>query len=563
MLRRNEENNDNGNGTTIAEPITTNNVNKSEASSSQKEDHELTSILKKNDNGLKKAVHFPENIVSVKFYEVSDEEDSDNDTVILSDLEEDDLSDQEVPFNTYGDYDSSCYHPSSTSMNFIPEFTFPSALKIANNQLYDNIDDDDEQIMAIMEDDDGRERLHPNDIATDEIYPQEGINGFTDNPLIPKEVITLEYQGDPITSTEVIKLSKNPEEALEIMEIQIPLTNNGIEQSEDSLEMYLHKNMNGTFEAESLVVNQRTSTKLKTASETSEEDKKKFVGKTELKVQTPMTQNGIEPQSMNGQPTNMKIERLVSCHEKNTSRCQDDQLTSKEIKTLSKNPAEAKEIIKVQTPTTNNKVGSSEENLEINTNKSVNETLESESSVAKENPSDLKTIDQISKNPAVIANSAYVNSETDIKVPISKVNGQEQDAKIYTLLDALKAAPKNSVAITMEGPSTEENFIHSSPNSDNSAPQMTENMELPGINMTGLSAEEMIEKLELTTEQVSQIDVNSESKESSDDYMKVTPSSSSARILQGNCGSTLLWRGPRSINSMILDQVCSQKHRSQ
>ena len=353
----------------------------------------------------------------------------------------------------------------------------------------------------------------------------------------------------------LIKLSKNPEEALEIMEIQIPLTNNGIEQSEDSLEMYLHKNMNGTFEAESLVVNQRTSTKLKTASETAEEDKKKFVDKTE--VQTPMTQNGIEPQSMNGQPTNMKIERLVSCHEKNTSRCQDDQLTSKEIKTPSENPAEAKEIIEVQTPT-NNKVGSFEEDLEINTNKSVNETLESESSVAKENPSDLKTINQISKNPAVIANSAYVNSETDIKVPISKVNGQEQDAKIY--IDALKAAPKNSVAITMEGPSTEENFIHSSPNSDNSAPQMTENMELPGINITGLSAEEMIEKLELTIEQVSQIDVSSENKESQDDYVKVTPSTSFARILQGNCGSALLWRGPRSINSMILDEVGSQKH---
>ena len=672
----NEKNNDNGDPIAKQVPqintisyTSSNETNPSETKSSHKEYHNLTSILKKDDNQAKKTVHFRENIVSVKFYDISDEEDSDNDTVILSDPEEDDLRDQEVPFNKYDDYNTNVYHPSSTSMNFIPQFTFPPVLKITNCELYDTLDDDDEQIMAIMEDNDGREQLRTNDLATDEIYLHESISGSQDDHLTAKEVVTqgstTEYQDDQITSIEVIKLSENPEEALEIIEIQTPLAKNGIDRNGGHLEVNAYKNMNGAFEAESSMVNQRTSTDVKTLIETSEE---------EIVVPTPMTQNGIERQSRNehhdDQLTSMKvtetiienpeemkapvttteIRRLVSYDEENTSELQDGQRTCKDVKTLTETPVEAKEIKEVQTPTTKNKIEPLEEDLEI-------KRTESESLVVKESTSALETVNQSIENSAVIVNSTTcAGNETETKVLITKVNALQVHSKVYTLLDALKTAPKNSITDgcnTTEGRSTEENFVqqatcperflggtmasmdmlpegqipqfnaqllhkmkgkltrsdmvakwleasqkpdavphdetvtmeeyfgnrislkcqapcidkptvcnyYSNPNSNNSAPLTTENVGIPATDMTGLSAENMISKLKLITEDKSepaQVDVPGES---SDDCVEVTPSRSSGRLsFHGTCGSNFLWRGPRSINSLILDEVGAQKH---
>jgi hypothetical protein len=682
----NEKNNDNGDPIAKQVPqintisyTSSNATNPSETKSSHNEYYNLTSILKKDDNQVKKTVHFRENIVSVKFYDISDEEDSDNDTVILSDPEEDDLRDQEVPFNTYDDYNTNVYHPSSTNLSFIPQFTFPPVLKITNCELYDTIDDDDEQIMAIMEDSDGREQLRTNDLATDETYLHESISGSQDDHLTAKEVVTrsknpdnvfhegsiTEYQDDQITPIEVIKLSENPEEALEIIEIQTPLAKNGIDRNGGHLEVSVYKNMNGTFEAESLVVNQRTSTDVKTLTETSEE---------ELEVHTPMTQNGIERLSRNehhdDQLTSMKVTetiiengtapvttteigRLVSYDEENTSELQDGQRTCKDVKTLTETPVEAKEIKEVQTPAAKNEIEPLEEDLEI-------KGTESESLVVKESTSALETVNQNIENSAVIVNSTTcAGSEAETKVLITKVNALQVHSKVYTLLGALKAAPKNSITDgcnTMEGRSTEENYVqqatsperflrgtmasmnmspegkipqfnaqllhkmkekltrsdmvakwleasqkpdavlhdetvtmeescgirialkcqapcidkptvcnyYSNPNSNNSAPLTTENVGLPATDMTGLSAENMISKLELITEDKSepaQVDVPRESKESSDAGVEVTPSRSSGRLVfHGTCGSNFLWRGPRSINSLILEEVGAQKH---
>lgn len=56
------------------------------------------SILNKNPSSRKKisTVHFPENIVSIKVYDISDD-DSDADTIILSDNEETSTGEQQVP----------------------------------------------------------------------------------------------------------------------------------------------------------------------------------------------------------------------------------------------------------------------------------------------------------------------------------------------------------------------------------------------------------------------------------------------------------------------------------
>ncbi|CAB4027459.1 Hypothetical predicted protein, partial [Paramuricea clavata] len=682
----NVENNDNGDPIAKQVPqmntisyTSSNETNLSETKSSHKEYHNLTSILKKDDHQAKKTVHFRENIVSVKFYDISDEEDSDNDTVILSDPEEDDLRDQEVPLNTYDDYNTNVYHPSSTNLNFIPQFTFPPVLKITNCELYDTIDDDDEQIMAIMEDNDGREQLR-----TNEIYLHDSVSGSQDDHLTAKEVVTLyknpdnvfhegsttEYQDDQITSIEVIKLSESPEEALDIIEIQTPyaLAKNGIDRNGGYLKVNAYKNMDGTFKAESLVANQRTLTDVKTLTETSEE---------ELEVHTPMTQNGIERQSRNehhdDQLTSMKVTetiienaeemkapvtttefgRLVSYDEENTSELQDGQRTCKDVKTLTETPVEVREV---QAPTTKNKIEPLEDDLEINADKYVKETwkTESESSVVKESTLALQTVNQNIENSVGIVNSTTcAGNETETKVLITKVNALQVDSKVYTLLDALKSAPKNSITDgynIMEGRSTEENFVqqvtspkrflggtmasmnmlpegqipqfnaqrlnkmkgkltmsdmvekwleasqkpdvvlhdeavtmeesignrialkcqapcidkptvcnyYSNPNSNISAPLTTENVGLPATDTTGLPAENIIRKPELITEDKSesaQVDVPRESKESSDSCVEVTPSSSSGRLaFHGSCGSNFLWRGPRSINTLILDE---------
>ena len=629
----NVENNDNGDPIAKQVPqintisyTSSNETNPSETKSSHKEYHNLTSILKKDDNQAKKTVHFRENIVSVKFYDISDEEDSDNDTVILSDPEEDDLRDQEVPFNTYDDYNTNVYHPSSTNLSFIPQFTFPPVLKITNCELYDTLDDDDEQIMAIMEDNDGREQLRTNDLATDEIYLHESISGSQDDHLTAKEVVTqgstTEYQDDQITSIEVIKLSENPEEALEIIEIQTPLAKNGIETSEEEIVVPTSMTQNG-IERQSR--NEHHDDQL-----------------TSMKVTETIIEN---PEEMKAPVTTTEIRRLVSYDEENTSELQDGQRTCKDVKTLTETPVEAKEIKEVQTPAAKNKIEPLEEDLEI-------KRTESESLVVKESTSALETVNQSIENSAVIVNSTTcAGSEAETKVLITKVNALQVHSKVYTLLGALKAAPKNSItdgSNTMEGRSTEENCVqqatsperflrgtmasmnmspegkipqfnaqllhkmkgkltrsdmvakwleasqkpdavlhdetvtmeescgirialkcqapcidkptvcnyYSNPNSTNSAPLTIENVGPPVIDMT--------EKLELITEDKSepaQVDVPRESKESSDAGVEVTPSRSSGRLaFHGNCGSNFLWRGPRSINSLILEEVGAQKH---
>lgn len=128
-----------------------------------------SSILKK-DSGLtrgkQRCVHFPENlnIVSVRLYDVSDDEDSDADTVILYSDDEESLAgeDQQVPSNNFSesfslfanDHDCSSSHPPSLSkvmnVDFKPQFCFPPALKIANYQLFDS-PDEEEQMFEDME----------------------------------------------------------------------------------------------------------------------------------------------------------------------------------------------------------------------------------------------------------------------------------------------------------------------------------------------------------------------------------------------------------------------------
>ena len=574
-----------------------NNVNQSEEHSSQEEENnKLTSILKKSDSGLKKTVHFPKNIVSVKFYDVSDEEESDNDTEILSDPEEDDLKDQEVPFNTYDDYDPHCCHP--TSINFIPQFTFPPILKIANCHLYEDIDDHDEQIMAIMEDDDGRERLYASDLVADKIYYQQDTSGF---------------HGDVPTSQDGITQSEDPEKALsDIRATQEPIIKNGIERNEDKLEMIGYRNMAGSFEFENLEVNQQTPAKDKTIPETAKE---------ELDVHLPITKTGIEQQNVNGDQndhqTSMKIktifvkpeevemntpvtktgiERLVNEKNTNEHKCDD---TSTEI-TSFENLAEDKQIIEVHRLTTRNKVKPLEDDLQIN------EFAESESSVMKENPLVLATFDQRIGNPAMIqANSSFVNNDTNVKV--AEVN--KLDAKVYTLLDALKATPNNSVELTRKGRFIEENFVQqvASPKfvlegKNSSMISLPESeipkfyaqqlhkmqAELPKLDMVKkwlLATQSVVtssmtdatfgttENVDLLEKEISkenavkkqeaanatlQNDVFAVSNENSHGC---TAAPSSARAFHGSCGSNFLWRGSRSISSMILDEVCSaEKH---
>jgi hypothetical protein len=479
VLRRSEENGD----TIIPERVSgiIDNVDQPAEQRSQEENNLPTSILKKEESeGPKKTVHFPENIVSVKFYEISDEEDSDNDTLILSDPEEDDLRDQEVPaFNTSDDYDSNFCHLSST--NFIPQFTFPPVLKIANCHLYENIDDHDEQIMAIMDDDDGRDALYANHLATDKISDDMG--SFQDEALTEEEVASQSrndedfHEESEIASAEVKKPSKNPEEALEITEIQETLIKNRIEENE---------------------------------------------------------------------------------------------------------------------------VGPLQEALEIKTNNYLNETSEGESSMVKENALVLATFNQDIERPAENpANFSCVNNKTNIIAP--KVN--ELDFKVYTLLDALKAAPNNSVAVAKKECLNEENFgqqvtipkralggemtsnillperhIYGFPaqrlekmqteltKSDmvkkwlitTHAPMTdasfsrTGNVDMLATNTTRLSEENMVTKREPTTELANVLhnDVQAESKGNLESCM-----GASARTFHGSCGSKFLRRGSRSIDDMILDEV--------
>ena len=381
-----------------------------------------------------------------------------------------------------------------SSTNFIPQFTFPPVLKIANCHLYENIDDHDEQIMAIMDDDDGRDALYANHLATDKISDDMG--SFQDEALTEEEVASQSrndedfHEESEIASAEVKKPSKNPEEALEITEIQETVIKNRIEENE---------------------------------------------------------------------------------------------------------------------------VGPLQEALEIKTNNYLNETSEGESSMVKENALVLATFNQDIESPAENpANFSCVNNKTNIITP--KVN--ELDAKVYTLLDALKATPNNSVAVTKKECLTEEKFgqqatfpkrvpggemtsnillperhiykfpaqqldklqteltksdivkkwlitthtsnvvLHDDTSTMTDASfSRTGNVDMLATNTTRLSEENMVTKREPTTELANVLhnDVQAESKENSESCMGATPSS--ARAFHGSCGRKFLRRASRSIDNMILDEV--------
>ncbi|XP_028406344.1 uncharacterized protein LOC114528829 [Dendronephthya gigantea] len=176
-------------------------VGQSEKSVTVQENKESISVLKKVGKKAKKTVHFPENVVSVKFYDISDDDESDDDTLILSDHEEDDLQDQEVPFNTYDDYTT--HHLSSFTTNFTPHFSFPPALDVSNLNRCDNLDEDqqrqDQQLTAIMNDDDGRQSGDP------AIHEDEDNLSYIQN--------TERFQGELLVSAEANVMSEilNPE----------------------------------------------------------------------------------------------------------------------------------------------------------------------------------------------------------------------------------------------------------------------------------------------------------------------------------------------------------------
>ena len=124
-----------------------------------------SSILKKDAKLARRkeiGVHFPEDLVSMKVYDISDEEDSDSDsdTVILSDTEEKITRDQRVPssnlykFCSLFQNDDDCIpdFPSSNApdVDFKPQFSFPPAIKIANLQLL-NSPNKEEQMLDSME----------------------------------------------------------------------------------------------------------------------------------------------------------------------------------------------------------------------------------------------------------------------------------------------------------------------------------------------------------------------------------------------------------------------------
>ena len=415
MSNEDEEKDD---GRAIVEPEqvfkdqVSNHINQPEIHSLQDENHNLTSILKKDENGVKKTVHFPENIVSVKFYDLSDDEDSDNDTVILSDPEEDDLRDQEVPFNTYSDYSTNCYLLSSTSVNFIPNFTFPTVLKTNNCQLYEDIDDDDEQILAIMDDDDGRELSDADTLVADEIDSEGNMNDYKDDNLMSTEMDKIPdhtskdiEEKTKMTSKEMARLLKceeeneteyqnpqqasiesaNPEDTGKIIDLQLLVAKNGIEHLEDDLNI----KFNATDKYCEVQV---TAREVKKLSESSSE-----------------VYEAQKVSKLN------EIERLVDSHKESVS---DSQMASVEIQSQSK-------FQEVSVPMT----GSRDEHFEENFDEKMDEILQHENNdMARKG--DASTFMKKIETPVMFGDSkASVSSQKNVKLP-----------HIYTLLDVLKAS---------------------------------------------------------------------------------------------------------------------------
>ena len=654
VSHKDEENMENG--FTIAEQVSkdklSHHINQSEINISQNENENrnLTSILKKNDNGIKKTVHFPEKIVSVKFYDLSDDEDSDNDTLILSDPEDDD---QEVPFNTYSDYTTHLL--SSTSVGFIPNFTFPPVLKINDCQFYDDIDDDDEQILAIMDDDDGRELSDPNALVEDEFDSEEGTNGYKDNELTPtgmekmpdhtsnrrenkdkeekkqdieekktdieekkqdieektsmtsKTIDRTDYQNLQQASIEMNEVIENSEKIGKIIEAQLPVPKQGIELQDD-----FKIKFDGKEEYYETEVASGEVTKL------SKRSSKEFEDQKVLEVN--------------------EVERLVGNLKE---RVHDDQMTSLEIQSQSK-------FQEMSMPMRENRDG----HLEANFNENIDETLQQENDdlVGEENVSSAV---KIVETPVTVDDSKNcVSYQQDTKIP-----------SIDTLLDVLKARSstsevedKESGCEAVEVRPFEDNLIEEEATCshifEGNTPQLTtllpeiaifdsrqlmdeklNTAQKPGIiglrpvgnetvlnseepriyeqafcdnhlNVIGANSVQLLIKSEktptndarkLSTESVGQeveltvkdktksptefvirkeefaakddpvsilptgVDRLKESNENSDGRLDGSPltSSSCTRTFHRNYGSKFLWRGPRSMRTLILDEVRS------
>ena len=576
-----------------------NHINQPEIHSLQDENHNLTSILKKDENGVKKTVHFPENIVSVKFYDLSDDEDSDNDTVILSDPEEDDLRDQEVPFNTYSDYSTNCYLLSSTSVNFIPNFTFPTVLKTNNCQLYEDIDDDDEQILAIMDDDDGRELSDADTLVADEIDSEGNMNDYKDDNLMSTEMDKIPDHASKdieektkITSKEMARLLKceeeneteyqnpqqasiqsaNPEDTGKIIDLQLLVAKNGIKHLEDDLNI----KFNATDKYCEVQV---TAREVKKLSESSCE-----------------VYEAQKVSKLN------EIERLANSHKESVS---DSQMASVEIQSQSK-------FQEVSVPMT----GSRDEHFEENFDEKMDEILQHENNdMARKG--DASTFMKKIETPVMFGDSkASVSSQKNVKLP-----------HIYTLLDVLKASSsisevqvKERCCETAEEHPFEDNLIEQEaaqksgmmqirsvenktvlkceePYIDkpaicddyptvigaNSVQLLIKNKKAPTKDVSKLPKESGVKNVELQakdkTKPSTEIVIRKEdfaaedktkpglvteggsfkkSNDNSDGHMDVSLlTSGCTRTFHRNYGSKFLWRGPRSISTLILDEVSS------
>lgn len=633
------------NGITIAEPEqvikdhVSNHTNQSEKHGFR-EDHNLTSILKKDDSRVKKTVHFPENIVSVKFYDLSDDEDSDNDTVILSDPEEDDSRDQEVPFNTYNDYSTDCYLLSPTSLSFIPNFTFPPQLKINNCQLYEDIDDDDdEQILAIMDDDDGRKLSDTDTLVADEIHSEENMNGYGDDNLISTEMDKIPNhvnkdieEKTKMTSKEMARLvkcegkseteyqslqqasidSENPEETGKIMDVRLSAPKNETELVEDDLKI----KFDGTDEYCEVQVTAREVKKLPEIS-------------TEVfEAQKVLKFNGLEP--------------LVGSHEESVN---DSQMAPIEMQSQSK----FQEV-------SLSKRGSRDEYSEENFDKNMNEVLQCKNDDMA-GKGTVSTLMQKFEIPVRVRDSkASAGSQRNVKLPhihtlldVLKANSSisgvkveerchetaeeldpfennliEQEAtcshnvkrnalllttmlpeiSVFNLQQSEKVDKELNVAqrpgmmqmrsvgnetvLECEEPCIDKQAIYDNyPNvtgansvqlfmknttaltqdvSKLSTESVIQNVELPAKHKTKPSPEIVIRIDEFAAEDKPKPDLVTnggsfkESNDSSDGHVDVSLlTSGCTRTFHRNYGSKFLWRGPRSISTLILDEVRSSK----
>ena len=404
VFPRSENKNDNGSIVTEDKISPSNHVDKPQTSISQEEN--LSSILKKSDKQEKKAVHFPENIVSVKFYNISDDEDSDNDTLILSDPEEDDYCDQEVPINTYDEYNINCYYPSSTNMDFIPQLMFPPVLKINNSQLYDGVDDDHEEILAIMADDDKHEESRASDLKTNELRTAQ--DSFKKDANLPEGLdfgrSLNDRQNGQVKSVEGEKLCERSEASFELDEVLPPFSKSAVQRREaDLYGMSVFKNNNQTFEVKNLEVNQETLPKVEARFDNLKNE-----------ICTTVTKDGTEKKSEN----DCQNDQLISTegkvdHEnpemigmKKTTVIKGDCSENQE-ETLYKNEMGTTEVKEVEEPTKEIEIEAVEGNVEIKLQQDVENTFvtEPESSLVNKNSSAKVNSNQSVQGPAVTLKS--------------------------------------------------------------------------------------------------------------------------------------------------------------